>query len=323
MHVTLRQLKVFETVARLGSFTRAAEELFLSQPTVSMQVKQLSDAVGQPLFELTGRRICLTEMGEELFQTCRDMFDTWNRFEMTAAAMKGLKKGRLKLACVTTAKYFIPRLLGPFCDRYPGIDVRLEVANREAVVERLARGEDDLYIMTSPPQHFDIAIRAFLENPLVPIAPAGHPLAAQANIPLARFAKERMLLRERGSGTRLAVERMFREQGVELKTCMEISSNEAIKQAVAGGLGVTVISQQALALEPMTQDIAVLDVQGFPLQGAWHVVHAGNKQLSVVAQTFFDFLCNEARQMLPGPLAQPTTHLQNGVTAIRKEFIKQ
>lgn len=308
MHVTLRQLRVFETVARLGSFTRAAEELFLSQPTVSMQVKQLSDAVGQPLFEQTGRRIFLTDVGEELFQTCREMFDTWNRFEMTAADMKGLKKGRLKLACVTTAKYFIPRLLGPFCDRYPGIDVRLEVANREAVVERLARGEDDLYIMTSPPQHFDIAMHPFLENPLVPIAPANHPLAGQTNIPLARFARERMLLRERGSGTRLAVERMFREQGVELQARMEISSNEAIKQAVAGGLGVTVISQQALALEPMLHDIAVLDVQGFPLQGAWHVVHAGSKQLSVVARAFFDYLCNEARQLLPEALAQPNAH---------------
>ncbi len=311
MHVTLRQLRVFETVARLGSFTRAAEELFLSQPTVSMQVKQLSDAVGQPLFEHTGRRIFLTEVGEELFRTCREMFDTWNRFEMTAADMKGLKKGRLRLACVTTAKYFIPRLLGPFCDRYPGIDVRLEVANREAVVERLARGEDDLYIMTSPPQHFDIAMRPFLENPLVPIAPAGHPLVGQTNIPLGCFARERMLLRERGSGTRLAVERMFREQGVEVQARMEISSNEAIKQAVAGGLGVTVISQQALALEPMLHDIAVLDVQGFPVQGSWHVVHAGNKQLSVVAQTFFDFLCNEARQFLPEPLAQPNARSRN------------
>lgn len=305
MHVTLRQLKVFETVARLGSFTRAAEELFLSQPTVSMQVKQLSEAVGQPLFEQTGRRIFLTDIGEALFQTCRDMFNTWNRFEMTAADMKGLKKGRLKLACVTTAKYFIPRLLGPFCDRYPGIDVRLDVANREAVVERLARGEDDLYIMTSPPKHFDIAMHPFLENPLVPIAPAGHGLAGQARIPLARFAQERMLLRERGSGTRLAADRMFREQAVELQARMEISSNEAIKQAVAGGLGVSVISRHALALDPMPHDIAVLDVQGFPLQDAWYVVHAGHKQLSVVAQTFFEFLCNEARSLLPEPLAQP------------------
>ncbi len=299
MHVTLRQLKVFETVARLGSFTRAAEELFLSQPTVSMQVKQLADAIGQPLFEQTGKRIFLTDIGDELFKTCRDIFDTWSRFEMTAADMKGLKKGRLRLACVTTAKYFIPRLLGPFCDRYPGIDVRLEVANRDAVVERLARGEDDLYIMTMPPQHFDIAIHPFLENPLVAISQADHPLARERDIPLARFARERMLLRERGSGTRLAVERLFREHGVELQAKMEIGSNEAIKQAVAGGLGVTVISQHALALEPMQHDIAVLDVQGFPLQGAWYVVHAGNKQLSVVAQAFFDYLQKEARHHLP------------------------
>lgn len=306
MHVTLRQLKVFETVARLGSFTRAAEELFLSQPTVSMQVKQLSEAVGQPLFEQTGKRIFLTDIGEELFRTCREMFETWDRFEMTTADMKGLKKGRLRLACVTTAKYFIPRLLGPFCDRYPGIDVRLEVANRDAVVERLGRADDDLYIMTMPPQHFDIVVHPFLDNPLVAIAPAGHPLAKESVISLARFAEERMLLRERGSGTRLAVERLFRESGVEPRTKMEIGSNEAIKQAVAGGLGVTVISQQALALEPMQHDIAVLDVQGFPLQGAWYVVHAGNKQLSVVAKAFFDYLLQEARQHLPEALASPS-----------------
>lgn len=309
MHVTLRQLKVFETVARVGSFTRAAEELFLSQPTVSMQVKQLADAVGQPLFEQTGKRIFLTDIGEELFGTCREMFDIWNRFEMTAADMKGLKKGRLRLACVTTAKYLIPRLLGPFCDRYPGVDVRLEVANRDTVVERLGKGEDDLYIMTMPPQHFDIAIHPFLDNPLVVIAPAGHPLAKASSIPLARLASERMLLRERGSGTRLAVDRLFREHGVELQAKMEIGSNEAIKQAVAGGLGVTVISQHALALEPMQHDLAVLDVQGFPLQGAWYVVHAGNKQLSVVAQAFFDYLQQEAHQHLPqapGPVASRT-----------------
>ncbi len=299
MHVTLRQLKVFETVARHGSFTRAAEELFLSQPTVSMQVKQLAEAVGQPLFEQVGKKVFLTHMGEELHRTCQAMFETWNRFEMTAADMKGLKTGRLRLACVTTAKYFIPRLLGPFCDRYPGIDVKLEVANREAVIERLAKNEDDLYIMGSPPAHFDIASHPFLENPLVAIAPGKHPLAGRRNIPLARFAEERVLLRERGSGTRTATERFFREHGIELKSRMEIGSNEAIKQAVAGGLGVTVMSQHTLSLEPMQEQLSVLDVEGFPIRLAWYAVYPGNKQLSVVAQTFFEYLKAEAHVLLP------------------------
>lgn len=298
MHVTLRQLKVFETVARLGSFTRAAEELHLSQPTVSMQVKQLSEAVEQPLFDHVGRHIALTEIGEELHRTCREIFDSWARFEMIAADMKGLKRGRLRLACVTTAKYFVPRLLGPFCERYPGIDIRFEIANREAIVERLARREDDLYILGSPPIHFDIVVHPFLDNPLVPVAPPGHPLCGRKRIPLAEFARERLLVRERGSGTRLATERFFRDHDIALNAKMEIGSNEAIKQAVAGGLGVSVMSRHALLNEP-SDTVRVLDVEGFPIPRSWYVVYPGSRQLSVVAETFFQYLQAEARALLP------------------------
>lgn len=299
MHVTLRQLKVFETVARLGSFTRAAEELCLSQPTVSMQVKQLAESVDQPLFEQVGKKIHLTDMGRELYATAREVFDTWSRFEMTAADMKGLKKGRLRLACVTTAKYFVPRLLGPFSDRHPGIDIRLEVASREHIVERIGRSDDELTIMSMPPQALNVAQHAFLDNALVPIAPVHHPLSRRSGIPLQDFAAERLLLRERGSETRLATERFFRENGVELRARMEIGSNEAIKQAVAGGLGVTVISQHALLWEPMSAQITVLDVVGFPIRGAWYVVYPGERKLSVVAQAFFDYLGNDARLFDP------------------------
>lgn len=299
MHVTLRQLRVFETVARLGSFTRAAEELCLSQPTVSMQVKQLSESVDQPLFEQVGKKIFLTDMGRELYTTAKEIFETWSRFEMTAADMKGLKKGRLRLACVTTAKYFVPRLLGPFSDRYPGIDIRLEVTSREQIVERLGRSEDELTIMSMPPQALDLACHAFLENSLVPIAPLHHPLAGRTQVPIAEFAAERLLLREKGSETRLATERHFREHGLELRTRMEIGSNEALKQAVAGGLGVTVISQHALLWEPMPTQITILDVEGFPIPGAWYVVHPGDRRLSVVAQAFFDYLVSDARLFDP------------------------
>ncbi|MFO1320617.1 MAG: LysR substrate-binding domain-containing protein [Burkholderiales bacterium] len=299
MHVTLRQLKVFETVARLGSFTRAAEELCLSQPTVSMQVKQLSEAVDQSLFEQVGKKIFLTDMGRELYATAREIFETWSRFEMTVADMKGLKKGRLRLACVTTAKYFVPRLLGPFSDRYPGIDIRLEVASRDEIVERLGRSDDELTIMSMPPQALNVAQHAFLDNALVPIGPTHHPLAKRSRIPLGEFAAERLLLRERGSETRLATERFFREHGMTLHARMEIGSNEAIKQAVAGGLGVTVISQHALLWEPMPTQIAVLDVEGFPIPGAWSVVYPGDRRLSVVAQAFFDYLGSDARLFDP------------------------
>ncbi|MBI1394469.1 MAG: LysR family transcriptional regulator [Betaproteobacteria bacterium] len=298
MRVTFRQLKVFETVARLGSFTRAAEELHLSQPTVSMQVKQLVEAVEQPLFEQAGKKIFLTEIGEELHRTCHALFDAWQRFEMTAADMKGLKKGRLRLACVTTAKYFVPRLLGPFCERYPGIDVRFEIANREKILERLSRHEDDLYILGSPPVHFDVVVHPFLDNPLVAVAPSNHALCGLRAIPLERFARERLLVRERGSGTRLATEKFFRDRGIELTAKMEIGSNEAIKQAVAGGLGVSVMSQHELRNEP-ADSVCVLDVEGFPIARSWYVVHPGDKQLSVVAQAFFRYLQTEARHLLP------------------------
>lgn len=315
MHVTLRQLRVFETVARLGSFTRAAEELFLSQPTVSMQVKQLAEAIEQPLFEQIGKRIYLTEMGEELQRTCRELFDAWARFEMTAADLKGMKKGRLRIACATTAKYFLPRLLGPFCERYPGVDVRLEIGNREAVVERMARNEDDLYILGNPPQHFDIAMHPFLDNALVAVAPARHPLARRKRVSLVEFAAERMLLRERGSGTRMVTEKFFRDHGIELTAKMEIGSNEAIKQAVAGGLGVSVMSQHALLMDP-TNDVVVLPVTGFPIERSWYVVHPGNKQLSVVAQAFFDYLQQEARRLLvPATGKDVTARAPSGVTS--------
>jgi DNA-binding transcriptional LysR family regulator len=304
MHATLRQLQVFETVARHRSFTRAAEELFLSQPTVSMQVKQLAESVGQPLFEQQGKKIFLTDVGVELDRACREMFDAWTRFEMTAADLMGLKKGRLRIACVTTAKYFIPRLLGSFCDRYPGIEISLEVANRDAVVERLARNDDDLYIMGMPPEHFDITVHPFLDDHLIAIAPENHPLAGQRHISLQRFAEARVLMRERGSGTRMATERHFREHGIDLKSRMEIGSNEALKQAVAGGLGVTVMSQYALSLEPMHGQIRVLDVEGFPIMRSWYVVHAGDRKLSVVAQAFFEYLTTEARQLIT---LQPVT----------------
>jgi len=207
MHVTLRQLKVFESVVRLGNITRAAEELYLSQSTVSTQVKQLTDVVGEPLFQQVARKFVLTDIGADLERACKEMFDSWARFETAAADAKKLRRGSLRLACVTTARYFIPHLLDLFSDRFPGIDVRLEFANHHDVVERLARNDDDLYVMTMPPRQFDVTARSFLDNPLVVIASPRHPLAKMSNVSLQRLAEEPILLRERGSGTRMAAER--------------------------------------------------------------------------------------------------------------------
>ncbi|HEY9648791.1 MAG TPA: LysR substrate-binding domain-containing protein [Chroococcidiopsis sp.] len=296
IHATLHQLKVFEATARHGSFTRAAEELFLTQPTVSMQVKQLTKAVGLPLFEQVGKRLYLTDAGRELFSTCQEVFTQLDQLEMKVADLKGMKQGKLKLAVITTAKYFMPRLLGPFCQLYPGIDVSLIVTNHERVIDRLANNQDDLYVMSQLPEHLDIVSRPFLDNPLVVVAPSSHPLTKETNITLKRLSEELFIMREPGSGTRSAFQKMLDAEKLEVKVRLELGSNEAIKQAIAGGLGLSVLSRHTLT--PDTQsELAVLDVQGFPIHRQWYVVSLSGKQLSVVASTFLEFLQAEAEKL--------------------------
>jgi DNA-binding transcriptional LysR family regulator len=294
---TLHQLKVFEVVARHGSFTRAAEELFLTQPTVSMQVKQLTKTVGLPLFEQVGKRLYLTDAGRELLVTCREVFDRLAQFEMIIAQMKGLKQGRLRLAVITTTKYFVPRLLGPFCQMYPGIDIALQVTNHERILSRMSENLDDLYVLSQIPEHLDISYHQFLANPLVVLAPVDHPLAKEKNIPISRLSGEPFIMREPGSGTRSSVQTLFDEHGVSVKVRLELGSNEAIKQAIAGGLGISVLSRHTLGLDGATNQITILDVQGFPISRHWYVAYPAGKQLSVVARTFFEYLLEKAQQV--------------------------
>jgi DNA-binding transcriptional LysR family regulator len=294
-NASLRQLKVFESVARNLSFTRAAEELYLTQPTVSIQLKQLAEIVGQPLFEQIGKRIYLTDTGNELLKVCREIFDALSRFEMFVSDVKGVKAGKLRIAVITTAKYFIPRLLGLFCERYPGIDVSLKVTNRERVLQRMAENQDDLYVLGAPPESMEITFEPFLENPLVVAAKAGHTLAGKKNISPGRLVEEPFLMREIGSGIRLATEQFFAERGLKLKVRMELGSNEAIKQAVVGGLGVAVLSAHTLPLERSSEELVLLDVQGFPIRRHWYLAYPKDKQLSVVALAFLEFLHKESK----------------------------
>ncbi|KPQ32480.1 MAG: DNA-binding transcriptional regulator, LysR family [Phormidesmis priestleyi Ana] len=316
IHATLHQLKVFEATARHGSFTRAAEELYLTQPTVSIQVKQLTKAVGLPLFEQIGKRLYLTQAGEELLSTCQQIFHGLEQFEMSVADIKGMKQGRLKLAVITTAKYFVPRLLGPFCKRYPGIDISLKVTNHQRLQEGMATNEDDLYIISQTPTQPDLDIHPFLENPLIVLAPKGHPLASKKNIPIEMLNNETFIMRELGSGTRKAVEELFAEHNVKVRVRLELGSNEAIKQAIAGGLGISVLSQHTIISEGTTGEFAILDVQGFPIERHWYVANLAGKQLSVVAETFLQFLLEEspaiAKQLLPG-LGAPTADEEAGL----------
>lgn len=292
---TARQLAVFDAVARHLSFTRASGELHLSQPTVSVQIRELARAVGMPLFEQIGRKVHLTAAGEALQRTVAAMLGEWDRFEMTVADMKGLKQGRLALAAVTTASYLLPRLLGPFSRRHPDIDIALEIAGRDAIVGRIAANRDDLYIMSVPPEHLDLERETVLDNPLVLIAPRDHALAGRRRIAPARFRGERFIARERGSGTRMTADAFFRGHGVERLIRLELGSNEAVKRAVAGGLGISVLSRHTLAPDPASEGLAVLDVAGFPIRRHWYAVYPRGKQLSVVARAFLDYLRAEAR----------------------------
>jgi LysR family transcriptional regulator, low CO2-responsive transcriptional regulator len=296
--VTFHQLKVFEVTARRGSFTRAAEELFLTQPTVSIQMKQLTKAVGLSLFEQVGKRLYLTEAGRELLHTCQDIFERLDRFEMTVSDLQGLQRGQLRLSVITTAKYVIPRLLGPFCQQYPGIDVALIVTNHENILERLRDNLDDLYIPSQIPDNMDVHCHPFLDNPLVVLASRNHPLAGETYIPIERLNNESFIMREPGSGTRKAVEELFAAHNISIRVRLELGSNEAIKQAVAGGLGISVLSRHCMALEGEGGQIALLNVENFPIQRHWNIVHPKGKNLSVVARTFFKYLQSDGKRVL-------------------------
>lgn len=288
-HATLRQLQVFEAIVRLGSFTRAAEELFLTQPTVSMQTRKLADVMGVQLFEHVGRNITPTEAGRELYAACKQVFEALANLEMKVDDLKGLKRGHLRMGVITTAKYLTPEMLGHFSRQYPGIELSLKVTNRERIVERLLANEDDLYIMGVPDDDPEVESYPFAPNPLVMIAPRDHHLVGRKNISLEEISKEPFIMREPGSGTRDAVLRVFNARGCRPQVRMELGSNEAIKFAVVGGLGLSVLSLHTLTLEGTDGPVAILNVKDFPIIRQWYIVHPKGKELSLVARTFLEY----------------------------------
>jgi len=301
MHVTLRQLRVFESVARNLSYTKASQELHLSQPAVSMQVRQLEEEVGLPLFEKLGKQISLTEAGRELFDCSRSIARSLEEMEEVVESLKGVSRGRLSLAVASTVNYFAPRLLAAFHQRYPGIGLRLDVTNRERLVHHLQANTVDMVLMGQPPDGVDVESEAFMENPLVVIAPPEHPLAGATGVTLERLAREVFVMREPGSGTRQAMERFFAEHGIGIRHGMQMTRNEAIKQAVRAGLGLSVVSLHTVELELETKRLVILDVAGFPIQRQWHLVYRRGRRLSPAAQAFRQFVLDEARG-LTGPL---------------------
>ncbi len=291
-HTTFRQLEIFEAIARLSSFTRASEELYLTQPTVSMQMKKLTETVGAPLVEQVGKKVSLTEDGRELAQATREIFAILDRYTMSVAERQGLQKGKLKLMAITTASYFAPRLLGEFSKLHPGIEVSLRVTNKEQVLASMADNLDDLYLLGTPPVEIDVVATPIMDNPIVVLAAPGHPLAGKPDLKLADLARERWVMREAGSGTRKAIETLFHEHGLEIRPRLELGSNEAIKQAILADLGISALSCHALALHQPGQ-FAVLDVEGFPIQRHWYAVYPAGRQISVVARAFVDFLLGQ------------------------------
>lgn len=293
IRATLTQLRTFEAVARLGGVGQAARRLHMAQPTASTQLKDLSQALGLALLAPCGRSVILTAEGELLLQAARDMFDAWQRFEEETAALHGLHRGKLRIAAVTTAEYFLPALIGPFALAHPGIEVELAVENRRTVIERLVRGDDELALMMLPPTDLPLQCWPFLENPLVLVAPLVHPLAQRRRLRLEQLVAQPRLTREAGSGTRTVTDLFLQEQGIDWPARMALGSNEAIKHAVAAGLGLAVLSRHTLARDPALDGLCILPVVGLPIRRMWHLVWRTPRRLSAATQAFLAHLAQE------------------------------
>ncbi|MFO7603217.1 MAG: LysR family transcriptional regulator [Gammaproteobacteria bacterium] len=293
--LTLRQLEILDAVARCGSFSRASAELHLSQPAVSMQIKQLESVLGLPLFEHMGKKIHLTEAGHGTLKAARAIEHELDNLEHSLADMQGLKGGTLTVSAASTASVFAARMMALFRQQHPEVRISLNVVNRENLLRHLAENSIDLVLMGKPTEGQDLSALPFMDNPLVVIAATNHPLAGQANVPLAQMVQEPLIGREQGSGTRSALEKFLESNGYVFEAAMEMNKNEAIKQAVEAGLGLGVVSLYTVQAEIASGQLCVLDVQGFPLKRQWYLVHRKGKRLSPAAQAFTELVLKEAR----------------------------
>ncbi len=299
LNITLRQMRVFESVAKRSSFTRAAEELHLTQPAVSMQIKQLEENLGVSLFEHLGKKIFLTEAGQEFFQASRSVGRQLLEMEEYLEGVKGMKQGHLNILVASTANYFATNLLAIFIERHPKITFSLDVTNRQHLLEALTANEPDLVIMGQPPEQLDVVAEAFMENPLVVVAGKGHPLyRKRSTLTPEMLQQERFLLREQGSGTRNALERFFSKRQLRLDAPMEFGSNETIKQAVQAGLGLALVSAHTIQLEREAKVLRILDVEDLPIRRQWHLVYRKGKRLSPVAEAFRQFVLEESATLV-------------------------
>ncbi len=300
MHLTLRQLQCFSAVARNLSYTKAADELHLTQPAVSMQIRQLEQQAGLALTEQLGKQVHLTEAGEEVFRYARSILQQVDEMDHVLDKLKGFAGGRLRIAAIASANYFAPRLLGTFHQRFPDVNVSIETTNQAAVVKLVSENEVDMAIMGQPPGESHLEALEFMDNPLVIVAPPGHRLAARKRIALKELEKEVFLIREPGSGTRGAMQRFFRQQKLKLTTGMEMGSLSGIKQGVQAGLGLGLLPRGAVQVELGLGNLVELKVKGLPIQRHWYVVLHKGKRLSVAAEEFKSLLTDEAVELLSG-----------------------
>jgi len=320
-HGMLPQLAVFEAVARLGSYTRAAEELYMAQPTVSIHMKKLTEAVGFTLIEQTGRKLLLTEAGRELSAACRDIFDRLVETEDRIAALRALDQGRLRIAASSAGKYFIPRLLGRFCARHPKVQVALHIDNWQGMRTRMQDNTDDLYVLSTLPKDVELTHYPVLPNPIEIFARSDHPLAQRGTTSVARLAEEHFILREPGSATRRLTEEWFAAQGLQPRVRMELGSDETIKQAVLGGLGVAMMSRCVVGLDQHNPDLCALKVPGFPVMKQWLIAHPSGRQLSQVASAFLDYVrANDGTDILAH--LEDAHIAQHGALAIADRMVK-
>ena len=297
-NITIRQLRVFSEVARRLSFSRVAEELHLTPPAVSMQVKELENSVGMPLFDRSGHSVALTTVGEYMLVYARRVLTALKEADHMVARLKRLDVGTLTIGMVSTAEYFLPRLLTQFRVDHPGVEIRLALGNREQLVQMLQGNEVDLAIMGRPPKELVTRAEPFAAHPHVFIAPPDHPLIRQGHVPAGALAAYGLIVREPGSGTRAAMENFLREANVAPRVVMEMASNETIKQAVMAGMGISLLSLHTLGLELQTASLAIVDVEGAPIVRAWNVVHTLSRTLPPAAEAFRYFVLERGEAYL-------------------------
>lgn len=294
---TLRQLQILQALAEFKNITLVAEKLFISQPSVSIQLKNLSDLFDISIYQVNGKVVELTEAGKAILDASSEIFTSLERLSSQIDDLKGIKSGKLKLCVVSTAKYFLPLLLGPFCKLYPLIDIELNIGNRAQVLARLRDNKDDFYVLSHCPNDKNIKAEPFLDNPLVVVAPEKHELTKLPNISLARLSHYPFLMRELGSGTRRTIDLFCKENDLTLKEKMTIESNEAIKHAVVADLGLAILSTHTLNYI-LESGLVTLNVEGFPINSTWYLVQNENRKKSVLAQVFYDFMQSEGQAYL-------------------------